>query len=170
MTPDALLAPATFSPDRRHRFSLVRELDPVLGGQRTIAFVACNPSTADERHDDPTVRRMIRFAQRWGFARLLLGNIFSLRSTNPAALYEDDRADGGSPNDATILRLAAAADLVVCAWGTHGALRDRGIAVAGMLRDAGLKLHHLGLNQDGSPKHPLYLPGHLEPQPWEGPC
>jgi hypothetical protein len=31
----------------------------------------------------------------------------------------------------------------------------------------GNRLHVLGLTKDGHPKHPLYLPGDLEPRPWE---
>jgi hypothetical protein len=63
-------------------------------------------------------------------------------------------------------QLARDSDLILCAWGTHGAHLDRGPAVAAKLRAEGHALHHLALCQGGAPKHPLYLPYDLAPRPW----
>jgi len=43
---------------------------------------------------------------------------------------------------------------------------DREDWVKKMFFDCGIKLHHLGLNSDGSPKHPLYLRKDLKPTPF----
>ena len=55
---------ATFDKDRVYRFALWRFWDD---GLPKIMFVGLNPSTADENKNDPTVRRCIGFAERWGF-------------------------------------------------------------------------------------------------------
>jgi len=61
----------------------------------------------------------------------------------------------------TILGSASEAEIVICAWGTLGELRRRRLHVIRALREAGFanKLRCLGRNRDGSPRHPLYLPG-----------
>lgn len=53
---------AVFSPDRIHRYHLWQRFDRGVG---RVAFVGLNPSTADERANDPTVRRCIGFAEAW---------------------------------------------------------------------------------------------------------
>ena len=46
-----------------------------------VTFVMCNPSTADAEIDDPTIRRCIGFAQEWGFAGLVVVNLYAYRAT-----------------------------------------------------------------------------------------
>lgn len=147
---------AEFSPSLSYRYHLWRK---VGGARGRCCFVMLNPSTADETANDPTIRRCIGFARCWGYAHLDVLNIFAWRSTDPRALYDLDNPIGPS-NDATIARVAAAADVVICAWGKHGALHGRGEAVRKML---GARAKALHINGDGSPKHPLYLRAELLP-------
>jgi hypothetical protein len=175
---------AIFSPCRTWRYMLTRTLDvnddPMvlsMGFSKAeddplaCLFVCLNPSTADETTDDPTVRRCIRFARRWGYSKLTVCNIFALRSTDPKALYlHDDPV--GLENDEHIAREAARHDLVVAAWGNHGEIEiggvPRGRRVDRLLRasaDGGI-IHALGMNGTGQPKHPLYLRADTWPTPW----
>ena len=48
------MTPAVFSKDRRFRYILRRK---VGWDERVCLFIMLNPSTADETHDDPTIRR-----------------------------------------------------------------------------------------------------------------
>lgn len=166
---------AVFSDDRRFRYTLTRDLvEPLVigdeiseGDPNAVLFIGLNPSTADETQDDPTVRRMIGYASRWGYSRLVVCNIFGLRSTNPRALYRGDAGEVvGVDNDRHIVANAKAASLIVCAWGAHGKYLLRGPLVAARLRSFGLPLHALGLTKERQPRHPLYLRGDLEPEPW----
>jgi len=161
---------ATFSPDRTHRYSWSCSSVGTRGEACGSAlFIMLNPSTADEWGPDPTVRRCIGFARAWGYMLLQIRNLFSLRSTDPRALYGAANPEGDPENLDRILYAAREnADIVVCAWGVHGALRGRGAAVAAALRAQGTRLHYLlGLTKNGHPCHPLYLRGDVKPTLWE---
>ena len=124
-----------------------------------------NPSTADEVRLDPSCRRARNYAERWGFGGVLVTNLFAWRATDPQEL-KAARDPVGRGNDAAILRAARAADIVVCAWGNHGAHRDRAGQVARLLQSKKISLHALRANGGGEPAHPLYLPASLKPQKW----
>lgn len=63
-----------------------------------------------------------------------------------------------NPSYQWIMDAARRCDLIVCAWGNHGRLHRRGVAVAAMLLTAGLKPQRFGMTALGQPAHPLYLP------------
>jgi hypothetical protein len=155
---------AVFSDCERYRYSLTRKLGP---GDRRVLFVMLNPSTATAETNDPTIRRCIGYAKSWCFDVLEVCNLFALRNTDPKALYSHPDPIGPE-NDGHLVRAARRAELVVCAWGTHGAFQVRGGHVRNILHCvAGVFPHALRVTKDGHPSHPLYLPGDLKPQPWE---
>ncbi len=155
-------AGAVFSADQQHRYRRWRGWgDP----EQRILFVMLNPSTADELQLDPTVRRCVRFAQRWGYGALAVGNIFSLRSTDPAALY--GVVHDHQRHNWHLRRMAELAQLVIAAWGVHGAHQNRGAEVARILGRA-RPLRCVGITKGGHPRHPLYLPGDSTPVPFMG--
>lgn len=148
-------AGATFSPCLAYRYRLWRlwsEIEPAIG------FLMLNPSTATESVEDPTIRRCIGFSRSWGYGGVVIANLFSLRSTDPAALAK--HADPVGPdNNGYLCQLAESVPLVVCAWGVHGKLNGRGDEVLELLGPHRGKLRHLGLTADKQPRHPLYLAG-----------
>lgn len=156
------LATATFDGPRRYRFRLSRVWDP--DGPR-VNFVMLNPSTADAFALDPTVRRCVGFAKRWGAGALEVTNCFALRSTDPTGLREPGDPVGAG-NDTAIVAAATAADVVVAAWGVHAALGGRGEQVRKLLVSSNVELRCLRLTKDGHPGHPLYVPADTEAQLW----
>ncbi len=73
----------------------------------------------------------------------------------------------GPNNDTALLAMAAKAQRVVLAYGLPPKpLRPRAARVVAMLRDAGAELAYLALTADGTPRHPLYLPGTATLQRW----
>lgn len=122
-------------------------------------FVGLNPSTADEKNDDPTVRRCINYAKDWGFSGMFMMNIFAFRATDPRVMKAEPEPIG-EENDHYLNLVAKNAGVIVAAWGVHGAHNDRGNQVKAML---GEKLQCLRLTKDGYPAHPLYLPKNLRP-------
>lgn len=166
MTADLFLdRGAAFSPCRKYRYRLWRIWDKA---RSPLLFCMLNPSTADELANDPTVERCERRSRAMGYGGLVIVNIFAWRSTDPKMLYA--LADPvGSENDATILAEATKDGLVICGWGKHGALNERGSTVARMLLDNDVQPHALKINADGSPAHPLYIGYDVQPVPFGAP-
>ena len=145
---------AVFSKDRIYRYALFREWSVSDG---FALFIGLNPSTADEREDDPTIRRCIQFAKNWGYRGMWMVNLFAYRSTNPKVLLSVDDPIG--PDNNWHLNLGGKeAKCVVAAWGTKGGLGERDQEVMKMLADAGANIECLGITKAGFPHHPLYLP------------
>lgn len=159
LTPDETIERgANISACGHYRYTLWRKW--AQGG--TAMFVGLNPSTADATLDDPTIRRCIGFARAWGYGSLCMLNLFAYRATQPAdMLAQTDPV--GPENDDWLLRMTAQADVVVAAWGTHGAFKNRDEHVRSLL---GGNLSYLKLTSGGHPGHPLYLPASLCPTPW----
>jgi hypothetical protein len=136
---------ATFSEDKLYRYRLWRMWEEMPGG--TVLFVMLNPSTADADRFDPTVRRCFGFARDWGFGSMEVVNLFALRSTYPEQLKKVSDPVGPE-NDAIILKAVKESDLVVAAWGIHGKLHGRDMAVQKLVR--GIRdLHCIGTAKAG---------------------
>lgn len=152
---------ADLSFDGLYRYELTRDWG--LDGRGTVAFVMLNPSTATAYENDPSVRRCIGFARRWGYSRLVVLNLFAIRSTDPKALYRV--VDPVGPrNDDAIEAATANARLVVCAWGRHSIHMNRGNQVLMLLRQRARPCYFLKMTRDGIPMHPLYLREDLLPK------
>ena len=106
-------ADAVISDCERYRYRLTRRWDD----GPTCTFIMLNPSTADARKDDPTIRRCIGFARREGCAALLVINCFAFRATKPADLFAAEDPIGPE-NDRHIMAASLDADgQVIAAWG-----------------------------------------------------
>jgi hypothetical protein len=163
---------ATFSACRTYRYRLWRSWG---APDRRCVFVGLNPSTADEARDDPTIRKCVGFAERWGFGAVEVVNLFAYAgrgSTDPRSLL--DASDPVGPdNDATVSAALEGACRIVWAWGRHdprvrALVRER-IATAPWLASGGRGVTGcLGRSQDGSPRHPLRIAYDTRFQPHEG--
>lgn len=159
-------ATAAFSPCALYRYTLSRVWD---ADKDRVVFCMLNPSTATAEVLDPTVTRCVDFAVAWGYGGLVVVNIFALRSTDPDVLRK--AVDPVGPDNDVHLAREAADRLVVCAWGNtfsrakNPLLSQRASHVLQILRRYG-SVRHLGLTQDGQPRHPLYLKGSTRPQPF----
>ena len=138
---------------RRYRYTLWRCWDASLP---VVAWVLLNPSTADGKSDDPTIRRLIGFSRGWGYGGLRVVNLFAWRATDPDEL---ERAwdPVGEGNDAAIAGAVIGAGLVVLGWGAHGGRAVRGRADAVLELLGGCSPACLGWTAAGHPRHPLYL-------------
>lgn len=148
------------SDDRLYRYTLWRqwtdEVDP-----KFAMFIGLNPSTADEKSDDATIRKCIGFAKQWGFGGLLMTNLFAWRATHP----KDMKASAepvGEENDVWLLAGSRKASAVIAAWGNDGSHLGRAQRVLRMCP----MVYTLRRNKDGSPGHPLYIPYSASPQPY----
>jgi hypothetical protein len=81
-------------------------------------FVMLNPSTADARLDDPTIRRCRGFAKLWDCNGLAVADLYALRSADPAALWSHPDPVGRD-NDDYLWNFARECGDVICAWGSN---------------------------------------------------
>lgn len=147
----------------QYRYVLTRTWDERVP---SVVWIMHNPSTADGSTDDPTIRRCMGFARRWGMGGIKVVNLSAMRSSNPRMVSSRDF--GGSEADRWIRRVIALSSCtVVAAW---GALRDtmdkRAEDITRMVLDAGGQLCCLGITKAGHPRHPLYVRGDAPLQIW----
>lgn len=119
-----------------------------------VAFLhicGLNPSTAGHEMNDPTIRREIDFAKRWGFDGLLKTNAFDFRATNPKVMLVK-LSPMSEENDLWIFECRKRAGQSVAAWGVHGTHNEREYALKRMFQ-----WYCLGKTKGGQPKHPLYV-------------
>jgi len=153
---------ANFSDCGLYRYLLWRIWDEE---KPRMNFLMLNPSTADERENDPTVERCQRRAMAAGYGGLYVTNLFAYRSTDPAGL-STFRGDPIGPLNNSWILWAARQAKVICAWGNHGKLLRRDEEVIRMLRAEKTPLHALRLNAGNIPAHPLYIPYSEQPVLW----
>jgi hypothetical protein len=157
VTEGGIRGEAILSECRTYRYRLERQIAPVFATLRPILFVMLNPSTADADVDDPTIRKCMGFSRRWGCTHLTVVNLFALRATTPTELRR--HPDPVGPLNDEYIRHAVQQHhercaTIIAAWGADAFARARARFV---LRSFG-PFDCLGLNTDGSPRHPLYLP------------
>ena len=114
-----------------------------------------NPSTADATHDDPTIRRITRFAKDWGYGGVLVGNLFAFRSTKPAALKTADDPIGPE-NMAHVCAMIKECEMVVYAYGNNQSEPE-------WLKELVMEPYAIKVSSKGIPSHPLYLKADLKP-------
>jgi hypothetical protein len=147
---------ALFTPSNKHRIVLWRIWDIE---KPTILFIGLNPSTANEVSDDPTIRRVRRFATDWGFGGIYMMNCYTLVSSNPDDLRNSEvkwvQSLHKIQNDVYLKSYAKLCEKIVFAWGSFSIVKEYGrdVELSKMFPDA----YCLGKNANGSPKHPLYL-------------
>lgn len=164
---DGVRGDAMFSDCGKYRHMLSRDWTPQGALPRTILWIGMNPSTADATALDPTINREQGYTRDWGFTKLLKGNMLDYRATNPKDLPHDPDEACSPQNLPSILRAAAASEKVILAYGRlHSRYQGKVEDTISALRAAGIILECLGLNSDGSAKHPLYLKKSLLPFPY----
>lgn len=138
---------AMFSECRKYRYCLYRTWKP---GTPVLIVIGLNPSSADERTDDPTIKRVCAIAKNNGYGGILMFNLFALITPNPVDLV--NHADPVNENDQWLAGLRGHKGDIVFAWGNFKMARERAKKVIDMYPDA----YALCINKNGSPKHPLY--------------
>ena len=153
-----------------YRYELIREWStsefaPNTVKEGQVVFCLLNPSTADAVEDDRTITRCVGFAQDWGYSRLVVVNLYAYRTPDPDELPNCSDPVGAN-NDEYIIKYAKEADLFIAGWGRKRKRLVRDKIVLDILRSSGIVIKALGVNADGTPKHPLYLSKKTNPRPY----
>lgn len=160
---------AIISPCGLYRYRLERD-GP---GDGATAIIMVNPSTADEKHDDATIRKLRGFGARYGLGKLIVGNLFAWRATDVREL-----AGAGDPvgpdNGYRLAEIFLDAERVIFAWGPTSKLpkhlRDQWRDVNKLARSMHSEPLCIGAPaKDGQPRHPLMLPYSQQLQSWSPP-
>ena len=152
---------AIYGPGERYRYTLWRSIGG--GSLGLCVFVMLNPSTATDFVVDPTTRRCVDFARRWGYSEYAAVNLFAYRATKPRDM-KAVKDPVGPLNNKYVLAVVEKAEFVVAAWGNHGSYRGRSKEVLELLE--GHQLNILKLTKQGEPHFPLYLPRDTKPFEW----
>jgi hypothetical protein len=148
----------------KYRYLLWRQWDDAEANSGMILWLMLNPSTADEKKLDPTLRRCETFTRKWKYAHFEVANLFALRSSNPALLLTDIDPIGPN-NDAVIEQTIDRATIVVVGWGSNKFAATRYKRIVELSQ--GKNLYCLGVTKDGWPRHPLYIKNDTELQIWK---
>ena len=179
---------ADISADGRLRWTLARDwsgggsasitalLHPKEYVERSVLWIMLNPSTADASVDDPTIKNIIERTHNWGFGKLVVVNLYPIRSSSPSvakgyaqtSVFRGEREQNGR----RIRNEARRASLVVAAWGSSPFAVDMGQRVWSMLNGCRIDLYCIGTTKSGAPKHPLArganrVPVNIHYQPWQ---
>lgn len=160
------------------------ELRRWWGTGAPVAWLMLNPSTADAKQDDPTLRRIIGFSYRWGYGGLIVVNLYPFRSSNPADLWRwcqqlpwwekgsfcPYARDAAQSNRGFVECAARESALRVVAFGA-AAERHDGLWIDEILEDFGQpsnigadeRLYCIGTSKSGAPVHPLARGVHRVP-------
>lgn len=165
--PEEIVRTALISECGRLRWSLGRSWSDA---PKSLVIMV-NPSTADHQVDDPTIKRLIGWHQRWDMGGFTVMNLIPFRSSTPAeafAFYRDKMvpADGMSEihPDQVLMQILDAADdavMVLVAWGR---LPPYLAPLARQLTYDLTKPKCLGWTKDGSPIHPMARGKHRVPE------
>lgn len=156
-----LLSDATISKCETYRYLLRR----IWSDATPLGVVMLNPSTADMTTDDNTIRRCVNFAKSFGHGGILVANLFAYRATKPEELFT--AADPVGPDNlAQVEAMLQQVESVLCAWGTQGDFLGQGKKMTEFIAKR-KPMYCLGVNKNGSPKHPLYIASSTKLIPYE---
>lgn len=165
---------ADFSEDGQLRHVLRRTIGP----GKCVMWIGGNPSDAGKDREDMTSLRINHFTRAWGYGSNVVVNPIPKISSTPREAWDWANRRGRDPqvmadlahNLAIIEREAAACAMHVACWGNlMGAFPD---VLAAVILAVKKPLYCLGINSDGSPRHPMSrgknrVPDHQQPILWK---
>ena len=149
---------AKFSNCKEYRWNLTRYIN---NSKKELIFIGLNPSLADATKNDPTLKRLLGFAEQWGYGSLIVINLFGRVCSSPKllALFKDPV---GSKNDYELNKKIKywsnnkSCDLWI-GWGVNGKLMKRNEKILRKIKKSPKDPYVLGLTKEKHPLHPLYI-------------
>ncbi len=168
MLPFGMSSEASFSQCGLYRWSLKRKIS---NKKNKLIFVGLNPSKACSRFNDPTIRRLLSFSEKWNYGTLIVVNLFARISSSSCKIerFFDPIGKGNNEELAKWIYEWSNNPLsdLWLGWGNKGVLRNRNLEVMSLLRVSSIMRSSqypcaagpliLGLTYKGHPRHPLYM-------------
>lgn len=139
---------------KTYRYELTRIFDE---SKPIIILIGLNPSTANDKENDPTILKCISYAKNWNCGGFIMVNLFAFQATKPKDLLKEENPIGAD-NDKYIKAAILKREKIVCCWGKLGTYKGRGAEVLKLI-DKPYCLYKL---KNGQPAHPLYKNPKLE--------
>lgn len=153
-----------YGPNREYRTLLSYQ----WGEGRHLLAAMMNPSVANEYCLDPTLAKIGRLAEKWGYSGFSVVNACDYRCTDSRLLSKTPYPCSGA-NSHICASAAHHSDMVIVGYGKlHKSLQCYAEAMVRALRTSGKPLYALAVNKDGSPQHPLYIREDATPLIWDG--
>lgn len=148
---------AIFDPTRKFRYVLGRRFTTSKAPLRLCVWM--NPSDADEKKDDASIRVGMSFARRWGDGGILVVNVMDLVCTDSRKLPKNQSEAIGPDHWRYVIDAVGGAwghvhREVMCGWGDAGA-GEQASLMHHRLQQYGLTPCALALTKSGNPGHPL---------------
>ena len=134
-------------------------------GEKPLLVLGLNPSTADEKKPDATIRKIMGFAERWGYKSFIMVNVYPLRSTLPSDLPTEFNENLHIQNYKTIEKIISGlgdTEVLVC-YGDNITIQPyleycKSEILKMFSAYSNLKLVRIGgLTMKGNPRHPCRL-------------
>jgi hypothetical protein len=142
----------------------------VLGNplNKPLIALGLNPSEADEKTPDPTIRKVIGFAERNGFDSFIMLNLYPQRTPYPKKLHTnivDELAEENMKQIDLILSNISNPVILAC-WGDTIGIRRYFKQCIKQIHDVAKDKNAQWLKigdptRSGHPRHPLYAAYHL---------
>ncbi len=154
-----MIKDAILDKTRKYRYMLKRHWN--TDGKNFANFILLNPSTADEKNDDPTITACTNIAKNLDCDGLWVTNLFAFRATKPTDLKKATQPVG-KMNNKYLKDYSKRAKITIVAWGNHGNYQGRDAEVIKLLKEIE-DLQCLEITKLGMPKHPLYVKRNTKP-------
>ncbi len=156
---------AVISDCGRYRYSLHRIWD---SSKPYVCYIGLNPSTADAKKDDRTIRRLIEFTKAFSYGGFYICNVVPVRTKDPEVLKKElkkpEYAGSGllsliETNLEYICDVGIEVNRFVFCWGDNSSEEiDRCIlSVYNKLAYTDNGCYCFGYTNKNNPRHPLYL-------------
>ena len=106
---------ALFSEDRKFCYQVSRQWNENPVKDRWCAWILLAPHGANEKKDDPQVRKVVAFSKRLGFDGVKIVTLYARHVRTGKVL--PDHMHVGPLTDTHIRRACESVDKVFCAWG-----------------------------------------------------
>ncbi len=142
--------------DTQNRFVLGKQ------GKTPLFVIGLNPSTADDKTPDPTMRKVMGIAERHKCDSFVMLNLYPQRTTNPNGLHEQLDEILFKQNLQEIIKTlnTVKKPFVFVAWGDNIGIRKYlyrcAKEIITQIGDNAVWLKTGALTKNGNPRHPLY--------------
>jgi hypothetical protein len=152
-----IIRSAKFNTARTKRYFLHRKWSE----KPNAVWIMLNPSVADDKHDDKTISKCMKFSKCWGHGGFYVINLCSDISTCPKKIIKKLKINQKvDPVSLSYIKdvIKNNNNVIYCAWG-FGISTPKWLTT--ILKNKTVK--SLELSKLGTPKHPLYLDSKLIP-------